>query len=321
MRKLSGLLLLSMLTAGCAASGQPGVQERIDASEQNRQILEARVDQVEDRLGRVENELEQVRRGGKPVPKPAAVELAPAKVVRVSRNEAAPPQQTGYVDLHRLGLTLSPHPASSDADGAESPEHPPVLELKYSDQIPAQAPAAPLDAPANAGDAPSGTAPGAADNGPGLVPPPQSLSPAPQGLPVSPVPPAPQKASAAPSGEKSAYEAALALYHKGEYGKAREAFQAFLRSSPNSALAPNAMYWEGESLYSLGLYDQAVMIFMGVVNAYPKHDKAAASLLKIGHAYERMKDMDNARFYWQILVDDFPKSAPAALARKRLGIG
>jgi tol-pal system protein YbgF len=148
--------------------------------------------------------------------------------------------------------------------------------------------------------------------------PPQSLSPAPE---AAPAPQAPRKVHPAPSGEKSLYEAALALYYKGEYGKAREAFQSFLRSHPGSALAPNAIYWEGESLYSIGLYDQAIMIFMGVVNRYPKHDKAAASLLKIGHAYERMKDMDNARFYWQILLDDFPKSAPATLARNRLGIG
>jgi tol-pal system protein YbgF len=315
MRKISVLLLLSILTAGCAASGQPGVRERIDASEQNRQVLEARVDHVEDRLGRVENELEQLRRGGRPVPKPVTpvtVEHAPAKVVRISRNEAALPQETGHVDLHRLGVVLTPHPAPSGESGAESPEYPYALDLKYSDHVSA--------APADAHSEPVHPVPppGAPDNGPGLVPP-QSLSPAPE----SPAPPAPapQKAAPTPSGEKSLYEAALALYHKGEYGKAQEAFQAFSRSHPGSVLAPNAMYWEGESLYSLGLYDQAIMIFMGVVNKYPKHDKAAASLLKIGHAYERMKDMDNARFYWQILLDDFPKSAPATLARKRLGIG
>jgi len=350
MRKIFGLLLLSMLTAGCASSGQSGVRERIDASEQNQQVLEARVGHVEDRLDRVENELEQLSRGGKPVPKPTAVEPPPAKVVeippvkavapapvktgRISRNETAPapPQETGYVELYRPEFVSRPLPASSGGNSAESPEHPPILDLKHSDLLST----AFTNAPTHAGGALSGNAPdaaphsesmapvpppgdisGASDNGPGLEPP-QSLSPAPQAPPapqVSPAPPAPQTGS-----QKSSYDAALALYYKGEHNRAREAFQSFLRSFPGSALAPNAMYWEGESLYSLGLYDQAIMSFMGVVKKHPKHDKAAASLLKIGYAYERLKDMDQARFYWQILLDDFPKSAPAALARKRMGI-
>jgi tol-pal system protein YbgF len=299
-----------MLMVGCAASGQPDVRERIDASEQNRRVLETRVDQVEDRLGMVENELELLRRGGRPVPKPVRVEhaYASAKAIRISPNEAAPPQETGYVDIHRLGVVPGPHPAPSNASDAESPESPHTLDLKLFDRVSAAA--------ADADAVPPGSDPGASDMGPGLVPP-QNLFPAPE----SPVPSAPQKAAPTPLGEKSLYDAALALYYKGEYGKALEAFQSFSRSHPGSTLAPNALYWEGESLYSLGLYDQAVMNFTGVVNRYPKHDKAAASLLKIGYAYERMKDMENARFYWQILLDDFPKSAPAALARKRLGIG
>jgi tol-pal system protein YbgF len=91
-----------------------------------------------------------------------------------------------------------------------------------------------------------------------------------------------------------------------------------LRSSPESALAPNALYWQGECLYSLGKYDEAIMIFKDVAAKYPKHDKAAASLLKAGYSYERLNDKENAHFYWQILLDDFPSSAPAGMARKRM---
>lgn len=116
----------------------------------------------------------------------------------------------------------------------------------------------------------------------------------------------------------SAYNAAYAIYEKGEYTKARQAFADFLAASPQSPLAPNSLYWQGECQYSLGNYGDAILFFQEVVNRYPKHVKAAAALLKAGHSYERLKDMDNARFYWRILVDDFPASAPAALARKRL---
>ncbi len=58
-----------------------------------------------------------------------------------------------------------------------------------------------------------------------------------------------------------------------------------------------------------------------MVSKYPGHPKAAAALLKAGYAYESLNDGANARFYWQILLDDYPGSAPAALARKRMAQG
>ncbi len=130
--------------------------------------------------------------------------------------------------------------------------------------------------------------------------------------------PSSSRSSAAGSGTGlSAYDAAYALYEKGECARAQQAFADFLAASPKSSLASNAVYWQGECQYLLGKYDGAIIFFQDVINRYPKHAKAAAALLKAGYSYELLKDMDNARFYWQILVDDFPKSAPAVLARKR----
>lgn len=117
------------------------------------------------------------------------------------------------------------------------------------------------------------------------------------------------------------YDAALALYYKGQYDKAQEQFSAFLDRHPASSLTPNAMYWRGECLYARNEFDSAIIIFKDLAGKYPKHPKAAAALLKAGFAYARIKDMENARFYWQILVDDFPQSEPASIARKRLTQG
>jgi tol-pal system protein YbgF len=110
----------------------------------------------------------------------------------------------------------------------------------------------------------------------------------------------------------------LALYEGRKPAAAQEAFLAFLELHPGSPLVPNALYWLGESYYAADKLDLAIMQFKRVAEAYPRHDKAAAALLKAGYAYARLNDKENARFYWQILLDDFPDSAPAALARKRL---
>lgn len=122
----------------------------------------------------------------------------------------------------------------------------------------------------------------------------------------------------AASSDKTAYASALALYEHNQPAAAEKAFNGFLQQYPQSPLVPNAMYWLGECYYSTDRMDNAIMIFKDVASKFPKHDKAAASLLKAGYAYAKMGDMENAYFYWQILLDDFPGSAPATLARKRM---
>jgi tol-pal system protein YbgF len=121
------------------------------------------------------------------------------------------------------------------------------------------------------------------------------------------------------SGSRAAYNAALALYNKHNYAKAAAAFAAFLRDAPQSPLAPNAGYWLGECSYAAGKYGDSVIAFKDVAAKYPGHPKAAAALLKACYAYERMGDTGNAGFYRQLLLDDYPSSGPAALARKRGG--
>jgi len=288
MRKAPGLFLalfaalfMPLLTAGCAASDRTDVHQRLDVTEQNQQTLELRVSRVEERLSRVEK-----KEDDKPVPKSESLEPQISSM-RHATLEPAPAQT-----IRSAWREAAPSQVTGTVDMLTR-EHisPQNLSLK---QEPAPAPslaAAPI-----------------------LVPP----APQPQ-LPQPPL--VPQSTTRVQPDEKTAYDAALALYKRGEFGKAREAFQAFMQSFPGSALAPNALYWEAESLYARGLYDQAILVFQAVVNRFPKHDKAAAALLKTGFSYERLKDMDNARFFWQILLDDFPKSAPANLARQRMGSG
>lgn len=121
-----------------------------------------------------------------------------------------------------------------------------------------------------------------------------------------------------PAGPESLYDAALVLYNKGEYDKARNGFDSFVKKYPNNELVPNALYWTGETYYSQKQYPQAILAFKEVTGRYPKHAKSAAALLKIGMSYDRVGDPNNAVFYLRALVEDFPKSNPAALARKEL---
>ena len=114
------------------------------------------------------------------------------------------------------------------------------------------------------------------------------------------------------------YQYALAMAQGGKPITALPLFSDFLRSHPDSFLAPNAEYWLGECYYATRKYAQALTVFKDVVAKYPTHDKAAAAMLKAGYSYQMLDDGDNARLYLEALIRDFPGSSPAALARQRL---
>lgn len=132
-----------------------------------------------------------------------------------------------------------------------------------------------------------------------------------------------KNASSAPvktgvSEEQTLYNKALAALEAGRAQEAFGMFDAFMTAYPQSRLAPNALYWRGESSYSMGRYADAVIAFKDVVARYPGHPKAAAAMLKAGYAYERLGDRGNARLYLEALLEDYPKSDPARLARAKL---
>ncbi len=116
----------------------------------------------------------------------------------------------------------------------------------------------------------------------------------------------------------SAYMAALDAARSGKTDKARALFNEFIADYPKSTLLPNALYWLGETYYHDNRYAQSILTFKEVTRRYPKNDKAAASMLKTGFAYERLGDTDNARFYLETLLEEYPGGQPAKLAREKL---
>ena len=133
-------------------------------------------------------------------------------------------------------------------------------------------------------------------------------------------------ASAGSAGEKNVrraqggdlYSKAAALAKAGKSAQARPLLNEFLTKYPKSSLAPNAIYWLGETYYQDGRFGQGILHFKEVTGRFPKDPKAAAALLKIGYCYERLGDLDNARFYLKTLLDEYPQSEPAAKGRAKL---
>ncbi|WP_421902787.1 tol-pal system protein YbgF [Maridesulfovibrio sp.] len=100
--------------------------------------------------------------------------------------------------------------------------------------------------------------------------------------------------------------------------KARALLEQYLAQNPSSKLAPNALYWVGETYYSEKSFAQSILKFKEVSRRFPKAGKVPDAMLKIGLAYDKLGDRENAVFYLRTLIEDYPKSDPAKIGRERL---
>jgi tol-pal system protein YbgF len=131
--------------------------------------------------------------------------------------------------------------------------------------------------------------------------------------------PAAAPAGKAPAGkEQSAYDAAFQLMKQGDYGNAGNAFRAFIKKYPSSALAPNAQYWIGESNYIQRNFPSALKEFIKVQENYPGSRKVPDAILKIGYTYYELHEWDKARAFLNEVAKRYPGTLLARSARTRL---
>ncbi len=105
-----------------------------------------------------------------------------------------------------------------------------------------------------------------------------------------------------------------------------------MRRYPESPMADSAQYNIGESYWSLakagassgqaeksrGDMEQAVQEFRKVIVNYPRGGKVAPALYKEALALAELKQVALAQARLQYLIDHFPQSEEAPLAKERL---
>jgi tol-pal system protein YbgF len=109
---------------------------------------------------------------------------------------------------------------------------------------------------------------------------------------------------------KQLYETAYGYLLQRDYAAAEAAFEDFLQRFPSDALAGNAQYWLGESLYVRGQYRSAAGAFLKGYQNYGRNAKAPESLLKLAMSLQRLGQKDAACSSFNELVSKYP-SAPA----------
>lgn len=114
------------------------------------------------------------------------------------------------------------------------------------------------------------------------------------------------------------YDRVMQEFKHRDYEAALAGFRFFLELHGQTSLAANAQYWVGECQYRMGRYKDALKAFYNVVSYYPLSPKLAASTLKLGQTYTKLKDFEKARMMYERVIDEYPDSPEAELARKAI---
>ena len=118
--------------------------------------------------------------------------------------------------------------------------------------------------------------------------------------------------------ERRDYEAALAIFRTGEFGKAQAAFVDFIKRYPQSGYAPSALFWLGNAQYATRDYKEAITNFRSMAAAAPTHAKVPEAMLQIANCQIELKDSKAARATLNDLLKKYPESEAASAAKERL---
>lgn len=156
----------------------------------------------------------------------------------------------------------------------------------------------------------------------------------PSGRPAPSPSPSPSGGTRAPGDAtaEESYKAAYLDFTKGNYTLAIAEFREFVRRHPDASQVDGAQYWIGESYFSMGraaasagqsekareALEQSVQEFRKVFVNYPRGRQVPTALYKEALALFELKQVKVAQARLQYLVDNFPQSEEAPLARERL---
>jgi tol-pal system protein YbgF len=118
--------------------------------------------------------------------------------------------------------------------------------------------------------------------------------------------------------EKRDFEAALAIFRKGEFPAAQAALVDFVRRYPQSGYGPSALFWLGNAQYATRDYKEAITNFRSLIAQSPDHVRAPEAVLSIANCQIELKDTRAARKTLDDLVKAYPQSEAAAAGKERL---
>lgn len=118
--------------------------------------------------------------------------------------------------------------------------------------------------------------------------------------------------------EKREFDAALAVFRRGDFAGAQTAFAGFNQRYPKSGYTASSLFWLGNAQYALKDYKESIANFKLLLASAPNHMRAPEAALSIANCQSELKDTKAARKTLEDLVKVYPQSEAAAAAKERL---
>jgi len=116
------------------------------------------------------------------------------------------------------------------------------------------------------------------------------------------------------------YKDSYETYQKRDLEGAQKKFEAFLKQYPNTELSGNAQFWIGETYYQRKDFERAILEYEKAITKYPESGKMPAALLKQALAFMELGDKTNAKNLLKKVIERYPNSEQAEMAKKKLEI-
>jgi TolA-binding protein len=103
-------------------------------------------------------------------------------------------------------------------------------------------------------------------------------------------------------------------------GKNEEAIETLTRylKSPKAPKIEEATYLRAESQFALKRYKKAIVDYSQFPEKFTKSRFMPKALLRIGQSFDALGTPDDAKAFYQLLLDQYPKSEEAKSARSKL---
>ena len=116
---------------------------------------------------------------------------------------------------------------------------------------------------------------------------------------------------------KEQYNFATGLLKEGDYTTAERALREFVVDNPEHNLAGNAQYWYAETFRIRQLYTDAASAYLEGYQKYPKSEKAAINLLKLGVSLVQIGEKDQGCLMIKGVKKEYPKAKQSVLQKAK----
>ena len=113
------------------------------------------------------------------------------------------------------------------------------------------------------------------------------------------------------------YKFATSFLKVGDYSTAERAFKEFVISNPDHDLAGNAQYWYAETFRIRQLYTDAATAYLEGYQKYPKGEKAAINLLKLGVSMVQIGEKDQGCKMINGVEKQYPKANQSVIQKAK----